>query len=118
MWQCSRFTGNRLIHVVLLVGHCSSTGLGSTTFSDVTDVCVTVPGLLASGSTCLSCAKGRHVFFDLFGFMTMFTFLLFSNSSFSGVSVMMASFLFLRSVAVAFQGPAFGYGHRASCVCL
>ena len=48
--------------------------------------------------------------------MTMFTFLLFSNSYFSGVSVIMAGFLFLLFVAVAFRGAAFGYGHRSSGV--
>ena len=50
--------------------------------------------------------------------MTMFTFLLFSNSSFAGVSAMMADFLCLRFVAVAFRGAAFGYGYRSSGVCL
>ena len=31
---------------------------------------------------------------------------------------MMADFLFLHFVAVAFRGAAFGYGHRSSGVCL
>ena len=44
----------------------------------------------------------------------MFTFLLFSNTSFSAVSVMMTDFLFFRFVAVAFRGAAF----RSSGGCL
>ena len=31
---------------------------------------------------------------------------------------MMTDFLFLRFVAVAFRGAAFGYGHRSWGVCL
>ena len=30
---------------------------------------------------------------------------------------MMADFLFLHVVAIAFRGVAFGYGHRSSGVC-
>ena len=31
---------------------------------------------------------------------------------------MMADFVFLRFVAIAFRGATFGYGHRSSGVCL
>ena len=92
--------------------------------------CLVCPVNLACRCRCLcdlflaGSRPGRHVcpvrkvFFAVFGFVTMFTFLLFSNSSFAGVSVMVDDFLFIRFVAVAFRGIAFWCDHKSSRACL